>query len=114
VRAAAACINSTEAEADWRKALELRRQLALDYPGVAEFQSRVADSHNNLGLLLGQTGKLAEAEVEHRAALELRMKLVGEYPGVAEFRSRVRNSHHNLAFLKNARSLRQVVPPSIS
>ena len=91
--------NSTEAEADWREALELRRQLALDYPGVTEFRSRVADSHNNLGLLLGQTGRMAEAEAELRVALELRMKLVGEYPAVAEFRSRVGSSHHNLAFL---------------
>ena len=91
--------NSTEAEADWRKAIELRRQLALDYPGVTEFRSRVADSHNNLGLLLSQTGKLDEAEVELRAALELRIKLVDEYPAIAELRSRVGSSHHNLAFL---------------
>ena len=40
---------SSEAEAEYRKALAIQQKLADDNPAVADFRSRLASSHNNLG-----------------------------------------------------------------
>jgi tetratricopeptide (TPR) repeat protein len=47
----------------------------------------LAHSHNDLGLLLGDTGKLAEAEVEHRHAIAILQELADDNPAVSKFRA---------------------------
>ena len=58
---------TSEAEAEIRKALTLRQQLADDNPAVTEFRRRVSNSHNNLGILLHSTGKLIRRGTAGRA-----------------------------------------------
>ena len=59
-----------EAEAEYRRALAIRRKLADDNPDVAEFRSGLAVTHDNLGYL-SETGRPAEAEAEYRKALAI-------------------------------------------
>src|SRR5262249_35195100 len=63
------------------------------------FRNRLAGSHNNLGLLLGQTGKLAEAEAESRAALAIWGKLAADNPGIPEYRNWLAAGHTNLSVI---------------
>ena len=88
-----------EAEAEYREALAIRRQLVKDHPGVLDFRNRLADSHDNLGLLLHGTGKTAGAEAEYRESLRIRAELVQDNPALTGFTSRLAGTHHNLAWL---------------
>ena len=78
---------SSEAEAEYRKALTVFQELADLHPAVFDFRSRLALCHNNLGNLLAVTGKTSEAEVEYREAVRLFQKLAQDNPAVTEFRS---------------------------
>ena len=49
-------------------------------PRRHRFRSSLADSHNNLGILLSKTGKPAEAEAEYRKALAIQQKLADDNP----------------------------------
>src|SRR5262249_16040961 len=75
---------ATEAEPEFRRALEIQEKLAADHPAVTEFRSRLANCHNNLGNLLSETGKATEAEPEFRRALEIRRKLAPDTPKVPD------------------------------
>jgi serine/threonine protein kinase/tetratricopeptide (TPR) repeat protein len=89
-----------EAEAEYRLALDLRRKLGEDYPAIADYRSRVAQTQLNLGRLLGlQMHKSAAAEAECRAALALYRKLAEDYPAVTDFRSRLADAHNTLSSL---------------
>ena len=88
-----------EAEAEYRRALALLRDLADDNPAVARYGHNLAQVHNNLGYLLSQTGRRAGAETEIRAALAIRRKLADEDPAVPDLRIRLAASHHDLANL---------------
>ena len=90
---------SSEAEAEFRKALAILQKLADDNPAVTQFRSDLAGSHNNLGWLLQQTGKSSEAEAEYRKALAIQQKLADDNPAVTEFRSDLAVSHNNLGNL---------------
>jgi serine/threonine protein kinase/tetratricopeptide (TPR) repeat protein len=68
------------AEEAYRQALDLQEKLAADSPAVAAHRKELADSHNNLGLLLEHTGRLSEAERAYRRALELCEQLVADAP----------------------------------
>ena len=46
-----------EAEAEYRQALAIQQKLADDNPAVTEFRSDLANSHNNLGILLCEHGQ---------------------------------------------------------
>lgn len=69
-----------EAEAVYRKALEMFEQVKEEYP--AAFTPYVAGMLHNLGALLKDTNRVKEAEKMHRKALELRKKLAEENPAV--------------------------------
>jgi tetratricopeptide (TPR) repeat protein len=56
-------------------------------------------SHNNLGLLLSSTGRLAEAERAYRDALALQKQLAAEFPARPDFRLELARSHNNLGLL---------------
>ena len=60
-----------EAETAYGDALALLKQLAADFPARPEFRRDLAESHNNLGLLLHATGRLKEAEAAYGEALAL-------------------------------------------
>jgi eukaryotic-like serine/threonine-protein kinase len=78
----AAQANHEEAEAELRRALELReRVLGPHHPDVAT-------THNNLANVLNARGDHAAAEAEHRRALALREDLLGpDHPDVAMSRN---------------------------
>src|SRR5262249_52916357 len=60
-----------EAEASYRRALDLFARLEREGPDAALFRSRRAAGLNNLGELLFQGGRLHEATAAHRQALAL-------------------------------------------
>ncbi len=77
---------SSEAEAEYRKALAIQQKLADDNPAVTYFRSNLALSHNILGwLLLSKTGRPSEAEAEFRKALAIQQKLADDNPAVTHF-----------------------------
>jgi tetratricopeptide (TPR) repeat protein len=78
---------------------EITGGLAADHPAVTAFRSSLALSHNNLGLLLGQTGKPTEAVAEYRAALAILQKLVADNPGIPEYRNCLAAGHTNLSVI---------------
>jgi tetratricopeptide (TPR) repeat protein len=88
-----------EAEAAYRDALALQKQLAADFPNRPEFRQELATSHNNLGNLLRATGRLQEAEAAYRDALALQKQLAADFPTRPEFRQELASSHNNLGIL---------------
>ncbi len=76
------------AEAEYRKALAILQKLADDNPAVSRFRRDLANSHNNLGLMLVSTGKPAKAGTEYRRALALFRKLVDDNPMIPDYRLR--------------------------
>ena len=59
---------SSEAAAEYRKALAILQKLTDDYPAVTDLHSRLALSHNNLAFLLSHMGESSEATAEYRKA----------------------------------------------
>ena len=91
-----------EAEAAWRDALALRKQLAADFPTRPEFRHNLAKSHNNLGVLLSNTGRLQEAEAVWRDALALQKQLAADFPTSPDYRQELACSYNNLGILLSA------------
>ena len=87
-----------EAEAAYRAALAIRQKLADDNPAVTEFRSRLAASHNNLGVLLRRRAGRRRRRPS-TAALAIQQKLADDNPAVTEFRSGLADSHNNLGIL---------------
>jgi tetratricopeptide (TPR) repeat protein len=87
---------SSEAEAEYRKALATQQKLAESHPADLAFDVSLATGHTNFGLLLRGTGKPAEAEAELRAALAMCQKLADDYPAVTDFRRSLARGHTNL------------------
>ena len=69
---------------------------------ATELQSNLADIHNNIGILLRDTGKPAEAMKSYESAQAIRRKLADANPSVIEFQSRLGHSHSNIANLLRA------------
>jgi tetratricopeptide (TPR) repeat protein len=88
-----------KAEAAYRAALTLQKQLAADFPTVPEYRRFLARSHNNLGNLLAATGRPEEAEAAYRAALALQQQLATDFPAVPEYRWHLAASQNNLGNL---------------
>ena len=80
---------SSEAEAEYRKALAIRKKLADDNPAVTEFRNLTAFGHNNLGNLLRNTGNPWAADAEYGKALAIFQKLVDDNPSVPQFHRRL-------------------------
>jgi hypothetical protein len=57
----------------------------------------LAYSHNGLGIVLSETGRLSEAEVEFRTALEVYQKLAGDNWSIPLRRDDVATSSTNLS-----------------
>ena len=88
-----------EAEAAFRDALALQKQLAAEFPTRPDFRQELALCYNNLGNLLSDTGRLAEAEVAYRETLKLQQQLVTDFPTRPDFRQELAKSHSNLGIL---------------
>jgi serine/threonine protein kinase/Flp pilus assembly protein TadD len=88
-----------EAEAAYRDALALQKQLADEFPTRSDYRQELATSHNNLGVLLCTTGRLAEAEAAWRDALALQKQLADEFPTRPDYRQELARSHANLGIL---------------
>jgi tetratricopeptide (TPR) repeat protein len=59
------------AEKPWRESIAMYRQLAREFPNVADHTIQIANMQVNLGNLLVATGRFAEAEECFREALKL-------------------------------------------
>ena len=88
-----------EAEAEYREALGLQRQLAADFANVPEYRRSIARSLFNLGSLLSGMGRPADAKAEFRKALQLQRQLVEQFPNVIDYRSNLGRTLHNLAMI---------------
>ena len=95
------CANRAPAEA--RKAdetaLAIQQKLADAHPTVAEYQSRLATSHNGLGIMLSKTGAPAEARKAFETALAIQQKLAREHPESPEYASAVGGTLNNTALI---------------
>lgn len=85
-----------QAEAGYRQAVRLLEQLVADFPDVAEYRQKLAQTHHNLGIVLAELGKQEEAEAAFRQAMALRQRLVEDVPNEPTCRSERRQVFHRL------------------
>jgi tetratricopeptide (TPR) repeat protein len=90
-----------DAEAAYRDALALRKQLAADFPTRPDYRQELAGSHHNLGVLLYQTGRPKEAEAAYRDALTLQKQLAADFPNQPDMQNDLAGTLVNLASLCN-------------
>jgi serine/threonine protein kinase/tetratricopeptide (TPR) repeat protein len=88
-----------EAEAAYRTALALQKELADRFPARPEYRYDLALTQSNLGSLLHDTGRPDEAEKFYQASLALRRGLVAEVPGRPEYRHELIGGLTNLGRL---------------
>jgi serine/threonine protein kinase/tetratricopeptide (TPR) repeat protein len=88
-----------DSEAAYRGALALQEGLANEPPGRPEFSRELADTEDNLGLLLCETARLTEAEAAHRDALARRQRLAADLPDRPDLRRDLARSHLNLGIV---------------
>jgi serine/threonine protein kinase len=69
-----------------RKAMELSRQLTIEYPGVPEYRSAQAHVNHKLAQVLRMTRRLDQAEQADRQAVEIQAALAAEFPEVVTYR----------------------------
>jgi tetratricopeptide (TPR) repeat protein/tRNA A-37 threonylcarbamoyl transferase component Bud32 len=97
-----------EAEAAYRASQERYARLATDFPAVPAYRQRLAQSHNNLGVLLAEAGRLKEAAGEYRQAEDLYQQLAHDFPAVPEYRQDLAGNHANLGnLLQNTGRLKE-------
>jgi hypothetical protein len=66
---------------------------------VPEYRLDLASSHNDLGILLAETGRRGEAEAAYRAALALHQPLAAAFPAVPQYHQLLAHTHNNLGIL---------------
>ena len=88
-----------EAEAAFRDALAIQKQLVAEFPTRPDFRQELARTYGNLGVLLRETGQLKEAEAAYRNALALQKQLVADFPTRPDFRQELTKSYNNLGVL---------------
>ena len=88
-----------EAEAAFRDALALQKQLVAEFPIRPDFRQQLARTYGNLGVLLRETGRLKEAEAAYRDALAIQKQLVADFPTRPDFRQELTKSYNNLGVL---------------
>jgi tetratricopeptide (TPR) repeat protein len=76
-----------EALASFGRARELQERLATDSPNVPRFRTRLAETCNAFGVLLGASGKRADALTSFERAQTLYEKLTTAYPEDPEYRT---------------------------
>jgi serine/threonine protein kinase len=86
----------TEAEADYRQALDLLEKLVGEFPTVPRHRETLARALNSLGLIEESTGRLADAEGHLRRELELVERLAKDFPDRPEHQRELARTLSNL------------------
>jgi serine/threonine protein kinase/Flp pilus assembly protein TadD len=84
------------AERSYRRAVELLGQLAVEFPGHADYRRDLANCYSNLAMLLQTTGRTGDAELYYRKAMELSEQLAREHPDVPEHRRNLARSYKDM------------------
>ncbi len=87
---------------EYEQAQKTYRELASEFPNVADYTDGLATSCNNLGLALDHLGRGAEAQARLREGLAINLKLTNEFPDRAEYRLSLAGNYHNLAIVSDA------------
>ena len=82
----------------YQRALEILERLVRDYPTVTQYQSDLAQIHNNMGNGL-RAASWAEALESHRKAVAIRERLVRDNPTVTQYQADLASSYHNIGGL---------------
>jgi eukaryotic-like serine/threonine-protein kinase len=82
-----------EAISHYQKAQAIFAVLARDNPTVADFQRNLAQSHDHLGKLFGDTGQPAAAFEEYTESFRIRKELLKTHPGEADYQNDLGVSH---------------------
>jgi tetratricopeptide (TPR) repeat protein len=90
-----------EAEAAYRRAIEIFAQLARDAQDSAKYNQSLAKTRCGLGSLLFDTGRPQEAEQEYRLALTLCQALAAQFPDDSQYQLDLAKSHDGLGVLLN-------------
>jgi tetratricopeptide (TPR) repeat protein len=80
-------LKSPEAEAAYRRAVDLLEGLVADYPEVATHRAFLALSQRNLALVLRRQGQRPAAEAAIRKAVERFERLAADHPAVDDYRA---------------------------
>jgi serine/threonine protein kinase/tetratricopeptide (TPR) repeat protein len=88
-----------EAEAAYRDAWALQKQLAADFPTAPDYQMALANTLTDLGILLRHTVRQEEAEPLYHEVLARERQLVADFPDRPGFRRALARAHYNLAIL---------------
>jgi serine/threonine protein kinase/tetratricopeptide (TPR) repeat protein len=87
--------DTREAVAQAQAALSIFAGLAAAHPEVADYRRGLATSHNMLGSLYMDTGRVTDAEASYKRALAIREALAKDYPQVADDRMKLADSLTN-------------------
>ncbi len=85
----------------FEESLTIRERLARENPAVTDYQNRLADSHNNIGILQSGTGQNDLALKSHGRAMEIYERLARENPAVTDYQNRLAASHNNIGNLQS-------------
>jgi tetratricopeptide (TPR) repeat protein len=93
-----------EAEAAYKRALEVLEPLVAEHPRPPGYRQTLAATHNSLGSYIYlYAGRFREAEAAYKRALVLRERLVAQHPDVADFRLGLGKVYNNLASIYEER-----------
>jgi serine/threonine protein kinase len=84
----------------YRESLAIYERLARENPSVTKFQSDLAASHNNIGVLQRATGHPDQALESHGKALAIWERLARENPSATEFQGCLALSHYSTGDLQ--------------
>jgi serine/threonine protein kinase/tetratricopeptide (TPR) repeat protein len=92
-----------QALADYEQARAIFARLTADLPAAAEERRFLAFSHNEIGSILFERGKLPQAEEAYGKALTIQEKLAREFPKLPHYRLELAGTHNNLGRLLRQR-----------
>jgi eukaryotic-like serine/threonine-protein kinase len=88
-----------EAESAYRRAVELLRPLAADFPAEPQYRHHLADSHHGLAVVLAKARRAEEAEAAYREAVALHEQLANALPAEPRYRRGLARNHNDLGAL---------------
>jgi tetratricopeptide (TPR) repeat protein len=88
-----------EAEAAQRQELDMRLQLATDFPAVPKYRRGLAAAYSSHAVQLRDLGRWAEAVAPFRQAIRIDEKLADEFPTVTQYRHGLAKTYNDLGAL---------------
>jgi serine/threonine protein kinase/tetratricopeptide (TPR) repeat protein len=85
-----------EAEQIFRKSLERRQQLVLDFPGSPQPRFCLGFGYQDLAIFQATIGARQDAEQNFRQAVDVSRKLATDFPGVRPYRNQLYASYNAL------------------